>query len=125
MLDNYIGRIVAFVLTPILLPLMGALAFWLQDVAGVDMDPEVATGFVVSVVVGLALAVWQWLKNRGNWETQAENVLASLDAGVLEGVLDDPVEDPEAEDVPLDDLPDDETEFATPPPELHDGPGTR
>lgn len=117
MLDNYIGRIVAFVLTPILLPLMGVLAFWLQDVAGVGMDPEVATGFVVSVVVGLALAVWQWLKNRGNWETQAENVLASLDPGVLEGVLDDPAEDPDVDDVVLDDLPDDETEFASPPPE--------
>jgi hypothetical protein len=63
-----IGRAVAFVLTPILLPVMGGLSFWLQDKVGIDMDPAIATGFVVSIVAGIALAGYKWLHNRGEYE---------------------------------------------------------
>jgi hypothetical protein len=65
---NNIGRAVAFVLTPILLPVMGGLSFWLQDKLGINMDPAIATGFVVSIVVGVALAGYKWLHNRGEYE---------------------------------------------------------
>jgi hypothetical protein len=67
---SYIGRIVAFVLTPLLLPIVGAVAYWVQNVIGIDLQAHVAiaTGFIVSVVAGTALAIYQWLRNRGIFE---------------------------------------------------------
>lgn len=46
-IEKYIGRIVAFVLTPMLLPLVGAAAVWAQDALGVDLNAGQVTGFVV------------------------------------------------------------------------------
>lgn len=80
-LQSNIGRWVAFVLTPLLLPLVGALAFWLQDALGVDMDPVAVTGFIVSVVGGLAAVLLIWLRNRGQYENSAVETLTLLKAG--------------------------------------------
>lgn len=76
---NYIGRVVAFVLTPLLLPLAATVAVWIQDVLGIDLDGAQLTGYVIAVVTGVALAAFQWLRNRGLWE-QAQLELAKLEA---------------------------------------------
>lgn len=78
-LTNYIGRVVAFVLTPLLLPLAATVAVWIQDVLGIDLDGSQLTGYVIAVVTGVALAAFQWLRNRGLWE-QAQLELAKLEA---------------------------------------------
>jgi uncharacterized membrane protein YeaQ/YmgE (transglycosylase-associated protein family) len=80
-LQSNIGRYVAFLLTPLLLPLVGAAAFWLQDALGVDMDPVAVTGFLVAVVGGLAAVLVTWLRNRGGHERAAAETLALLKAG--------------------------------------------
>lgn len=67
-LTAYIGRVVAFVLTPILLPIAATVAVWIQDVLGIDLHGDQLTAYVISVVVGVALAAVQWLRNRGVWE---------------------------------------------------------
>lgn len=66
--NNYISRIVAFVLTPILLPLAASVANWLQDVLGLNLAGADLTAFVIAVVVGAALTAFQWLRGRVKWE---------------------------------------------------------
>lgn len=81
MLDQYIGRVVAFVLTPILLPVTGAVANWVQDAAGLDLDGGALAAYVVAVVAGVALAAFKWLANRGEWEKAVEELEALYNAG--------------------------------------------
>lgn len=90
--NNYISRIVAFVLTPILLPVAASVANWLQDVLGLDLDGADLTAFVVAVVVGAALTAFQWLRGRVRWEValaELEHIKSlgndALATGVLEG----------------------------------------
>lgn len=66
--NSYIGRIVAFVLTPILLPTATAVAAWLQDAVGIDLEGGQLTAYVVAVAGGLTLTAVTWLYNRGKWE---------------------------------------------------------
>lgn len=66
--QNYIGRIVAFVLTPVLLPLATSFAVWAQDFLGVNLSGDQLTAYVVTFVIGLALVIYKWLANRGEWE---------------------------------------------------------
>jgi hypothetical protein len=65
---SQIGKVVAFVLTPILLPLAGIVANWAQDALGLDLNGADLTAYVVAVVAGVALGAWQWLRNRSEWE---------------------------------------------------------
>ena len=88
---NQIGKVVAFVLTPLLLPVVGNLANWVQDVLGLDLNGADLTAYVVSVIAGVALVAYQWLRNRGRWEVAAaelakvrslgDNVLSSAAGG--------------------------------------------
>jgi hypothetical protein len=63
--NSTFARTVALKLTPILLPILGAAAFWLEDTIGIGMDPAVAAAFVVSVVIGLAGVVTAYVFNHG------------------------------------------------------------
>lgn len=67
-IKNYISRIVAFVLTPVLLPLAGAVANWIQDALGLNLTGLDLTLYVVTVITGVALAAFQWLRGRVKWE---------------------------------------------------------
>lgn len=67
-LESNIGRIVAGLVLPLLLPITGAFAAWLQDAAGVDLDGAALASYVAAVVVGVALAGYKWLANRGEFE---------------------------------------------------------
>jgi|SRR3954465_2611247 anti-sigma factor RsiW len=92
-ITSQIGRLVAFVLTPILLPVAAVVANWAQDALGLDLNGADLTAYVVTVVAGVALGAWQWLKNRGEWEKAVEVVGKYHDSG--EAFVDtgpDPVE---------------------------------
>jgi hypothetical protein len=84
-LQSNIGRYVAFVLTPILLPLVGATAVWAQDKIGLDIQAyggvPAVVGFIVSVVAGTAAVLLTWLRNRGKFEVQAAESATLLKAG--------------------------------------------
>lgn len=84
-LQSNVGRYVAFVLTPILLPVTGAVALWAQDKIGVDVQQyggvAAVVGFEVTVVGGAAGALITWLRNRGNHERAAVETLTLLKAG--------------------------------------------
>ena len=71
--SSSIGRLVAFVLTPILIPVATGVAAWIQNVVGIDLTGDQLTAYVVAVATGLAIVVATWLRNRGQWEiAQAE-----------------------------------------------------
>jgi hypothetical protein len=77
--NQYIGRLVAFVLVPVLLPVTGAVAKWLQDVVGVNLTGDQLTAYIVTTVVGVAAVAFKWLSNRGAFEIAAiENVVAEV-----------------------------------------------
>lgn len=80
-IESYIGRIVAFVLTPILLPVVTAGAVWGQNVLGVDLHGDQLTAFIVTTVTGFALVVYRWLANRGEWEKVVKYVEGLYEAG--------------------------------------------
>ncbi len=66
--ESNVGRIVAFVLAPILLPVAATFAAWAQNAVGVDLHPDAVVALVVSTVVGLAAVVYKWISNRGQYE---------------------------------------------------------
>lgn len=64
-LHSKLGRTVALILTPVLLPIVGAFTFWLQDKLGINMDPAEATAYIIAVVIGAAGVVFAWVRNHG------------------------------------------------------------
>ncbi len=87
-----------------------------------DLDTSSTAGLIAGLLA-ILVPIDRFLKG-----SQAHE--ARMNAGAWELGLDQDapvVEDPEADDVPLEDLPSDEEEFAAPPPDLapplHDGPG--
>lgn len=96
-INSYIGRIVAFALTPVLLPIATTVAVWIQDVAGVDLSGGQLTAYVVAVASGVAITAATWLRNRGQWEVANATIgrLQHLGSYELAGTLDstaDPVQ---------------------------------
>jgi hypothetical protein len=89
-----IGRVVAFVLTPILLPVTTIVANWLQDAAGLDLNGGDLAAYLVAIAVGVALAAFQWLRNRGEWERATMEVHKLYDAGRAEFEANQGVEEP-------------------------------
>lgn len=67
-MEQYIGRIVAFVLTPILLTVVTPLAVWAQAKLGVHLDPAEVVAYIVTIGTGIALVAYKWLHNRGEFE---------------------------------------------------------
>src|SRR4051812_36178967 len=67
-INKYVTRIVAFLLVPVLLPLSGSLVILAKNVLGLNLSAGAVTGFVVSVVAGVALVGFKWLEGRKEWE---------------------------------------------------------
>jgi len=69
-LTSQIGKLVAFVLTPLLTTFFTAGAYWLQNVLGIDVQEHVAVAvaYVTTIGVGVAGAAMVWLRNRGVFE---------------------------------------------------------
>lgn len=78
-LNSTFARTVALKLTPVLLPLLGALCVWGQDAIGIDMDPAVAAAFVVSVVLGAAAAIVTYVRNHGRGAALLGQALLELE----------------------------------------------
>jgi hypothetical protein len=82
MLENYISRIVAFVVAPLATAVAPVVANAVQDYAGVNLDGGELAAYLVSVAVGTALAAYKWLEGRKEWEIAVEAV------DVIEGLHD-------------------------------------
>jgi hypothetical protein len=79
-MTSTIGRLVAAG-PALLLPVFGAVSFWLQDKLGINMDPAVAVAFVTTIVTGAALLAWKWLDNRGKFERIVTEMHKLYEAG--------------------------------------------
>lgn len=79
--NNYISRIVAFVVTPILVPGAAAVAAWLQDAIGINLSGAQLTAYVVAVAAGVAIGCATWLRNRGEWEKAQAELIKLYDLG--------------------------------------------
>jgi hypothetical protein len=66
--SQYIGRIITFVVTPLLLPVGTALAYGLQNWLGLDLDAAELTGYLTAIASGMGITAFKWVSNRGEWE---------------------------------------------------------
>jgi len=82
--ENYIGRIVTFVLTPILVVAVPPVTNALNDVLGTGFDDQQISNIAIATVVGLALVVWRWLGNRGDWENKLAELHMLYESGAAE-----------------------------------------
>lgn len=80
-MEQYIGRIVAFVLTPLLLTVITPLAVWAQAKLGIDLNPAEIVAYIVTVGTGIALVAYKWLHNRGEYEKSVQFVEHLYDVG--------------------------------------------
>lgn len=78
---SYIGRIVAFVLAPVLLVAVPPVTNAINEVLGTGYSDQQISNVAIATVVGLAIVIWQWLRNRGNWEKQLAELKALYEAG--------------------------------------------
>lgn len=66
--NKYIGRIVTFVLTPLLAVLVPPVEHGLNSVLGTNFSDQQLSNMAIATVVGLAIVAYKWLHNRGVWE---------------------------------------------------------
>lgn len=94
---SYIGRIVAFALAPLLGVAAAPAVKGINDVLGTGYTEQQLSNIAIGVGVGVALGVWQWLRNRGNWEAKLAELEALYRAGAE--LAEPPVLEPEAKAV--------------------------
>lgn len=80
-IEKSIAAKVTTAVVAVLTPVIGALAFWLQDKLGIDMDPAAAAAFVGSVVAGVALVGFRYLHGLDVWQRLTHFGADVLDAG--------------------------------------------
>jgi hypothetical protein len=78
--QSNIGRVVAAGMA-LALPFIGAFCAWVQDIIGIDLNSTELSVYIGTIITGAALAGWQWLRNRGAWETQSVKLLHDLYTG--------------------------------------------
>lgn len=79
---NYIGRIVAFVVAPLLAVAAPPVVNFANSILGTEFTDQQLSNIAIATVVGVALVVWQWLRNRGQWETAALELEKLYEAGL-------------------------------------------
>ena len=89
-----IGRVVTFVLTPILVVAVPPVTNALNEVLGTGFSDQQISNIAIATVVGLALVVWRWLGNRGNWENKLAELHMLYEAGAAEVAKHPPVDPP-------------------------------
>lgn len=77
----YIGRVVAFVLAPVLLVAVPPVTNAINEVLGTGYSDQQISNVAIAICVGLALVFWQWLRNRGDWENKLAELEALYEAG--------------------------------------------
>lgn len=69
MLSEYTGRIVAFIVTPIVTALTGVFTIWAtKHIPNVHLDAQEISNIAIASVVAVGAAAYKWLENRGKHE---------------------------------------------------------
>jgi hypothetical protein len=80
-IESQIGKIVAGVVIPLVLPLGTSLAYGLQKWFGIHLTGATLTGYLAAIAAGIAITGYKWLENRGSWERAVLEVAHFYDAG--------------------------------------------
>lgn len=81
LVTSYIGRVVSFVLMPVLLVAATPVVNAVNEVLGVGLTDQQVVEAAIATIVGLALTGYQWLRNRGAQELAAvQTVVTKLHA---------------------------------------------
>jgi hypothetical protein len=66
-LESQLGRLVAFVLTPLLLTAVGWLSAWTSQHLGLELNSAETVAYITTVVIGVALVAlrWLWVHGKG------------------------------------------------------------
>jgi len=69
----YIGRVVAFIVTPIVAGLSAWIVPWIAEnfPGAPELDPEQVSQLGIAAVVAVGAAAYKWLDNRGKHERAA------------------------------------------------------
>lgn len=78
-----ITRKVTFLIVPILLPLTGAVALWLQKTIGLNLDGAEIASYLVTAIFGLAFTIGKWVEGRYHFEAKAAEVVGQIDVGSI------------------------------------------
>lgn len=78
---SQIGRVVAFVLAPLLLVAVPPVTNAINEVFGLGFTDQQISNVVIAIVVGLALVVYKWLSNRGAYERTVVELHKLYEAG--------------------------------------------
>lgn len=78
---SQIGRVVAFVLAPILLAAVPPVTNAVNSVFGLGFTDGQISNVVIATVVGLALVFYKWLGNRGAYERTIVELHKLYEAG--------------------------------------------
>jgi hypothetical protein len=76
-----IGRVVAFLLTPLLAVAVPPVVQGANEVLGTAYTDQQLSNVAIATVVGIAIVIWQWLRNRGKWEEKLAELEALYEAG--------------------------------------------
>ena len=82
-LEEYIGRIVAVVVTPVVSGLSGAFAIWAaENLPGApELDATALAAIGSAAALAAAGALIQWLHNRGKYEERQDLLTQGGDQG--------------------------------------------
>jgi hypothetical protein len=80
---SQLGRVVAFVVGPILLTAVGWLAAWTSQHLGLDLNTKETTAYILTVVTGTALLAlrWLWVHGKAYLDAIEKAVSDAHDAG--------------------------------------------
>jgi len=78
---SQIGRVVAFVLGPILLIAVPPVTNAINEVFGLGFSDQQISNVVIAIVVGVALLGYKWLQNRGAYERSVLELHKLYEAG--------------------------------------------
>ena len=73
-MDQYIGRIVTFIVTPIVAGLAAWIVPWVAEnfPGAPELNPDQLAEIGVAAVVAVGAVAFQWLKNRGDYEARKD-----------------------------------------------------
>lgn len=78
---SQIGRVVTFLLAPLLLTAVPPVTNAVNEVFGLGFTDQQISNVVIAIVIGLALVVYKWLSNRGAYERTIVELHKLYEAG--------------------------------------------
>jgi len=80
-MQSLIGRVVAGIVVPVVLPLATSLAYGIQKWLHFKLTGGALAGYLGTIAGGIAITAYKWLENRGAWERAVLDVAHVYETG--------------------------------------------